>query len=70
MSREEEIQFYNSLKKNDLPAKQREYDNAVKALRGLTGPALLKGQKHAGNIAMELGGIKNTMKAIKERYNL
>ncbi|AYB70949.1 hypothetical protein SEA_YABOI_121 [Streptomyces phage Yaboi] len=69
MNPEEEIRFYENLKR-DLPGKERELSQLERSMRGKSGDELKKIRNKATILAMEIGGMKNTMKAIRHKRGL
>lgn len=69
MSREEEIRFYDNLRR-DLPVKQRELKEMEKSMRGKKDDELNAIKRRAATLAMEIGGMKNTIKAIKGKHGI
>ncbi|AST15337.1 hypothetical protein SEA_SAMISTI12_115 [Streptomyces phage Samisti12] len=69
MNPEEELRFYENLKR-DLPGKERELKSMEQTMRGKKGAELDAIKRKAGTLAMEIGGMKNTIKAIKHKRGL
>ena len=69
MSDQEEIRFYHKLVA-DLPVKERAYKEMMKNLRGLKGAEKDKAERKAVPYAMEIGGMKETIKALKKKHKL
>ncbi|ASR77586.1 hypothetical protein SEA_PARADIDDLES_111 [Streptomyces phage Paradiddles] len=69
MNPEEELRFYENLKR-DLPDKERQLKEMEKSMRGKKGDELLAIKRRAATLAMEIGGMKNTIKAIKGKRGL
>lgn len=69
MSDQEEVRFYYKLVA-ELPAKERAYREMMKNLRGLKGAEKDKAARKAVPYAMEIGGMKETIKALKKKHKL
>ena len=69
MNPQEELRFYEKLK-GELPAKEEQFKKLQQKMRGKKGNELTSIQKEAATLAMEIGGMKNTIKAIKSKRGL
>lgn len=69
MDDQEEIRFYHKLLA-ELPAKERAYKERLKKIRGLKGAEKDKASREALPYGMEIGGMKETIKALKKKHRL
>jgi uncharacterized protein HemX len=69
MSRAEETELLERLER-ELPGKTARLSQMQANIRGLSGEEKLKAQRAAATFAMEVGGMKNTIKALKGRLGL
>jgi predicted RNase H-like nuclease (RuvC/YqgF family) len=66
MSREEEGRYLERLER-ELPGLQAKLSQAQAEIRGKNGKEKAEAQKKAFTLAQEVGGMKNTIKALKGR---
>lgn len=67
MGPDEEKKFLAKLEK-DLPAMAAKLENEKRKLRGLSGNALLKGQRALITLTLEVDGMKNSITALRKKH--
>lgn len=69
MSREEELRLYEKLRR-ELVTLEKSLESKKQAMRGLKDPALLAAKRDAAQTALEIDGMKNTIRAIRLKHGL
>ncbi|QMP84240.1 hypothetical protein HUN41_00120 [Streptomyces phage Coruscant] len=67
MKPEEELRFLAKLEK-DLPAMAAKLEHEKSKLRGLSGNALLKGQRALITLTLEVDGMRDTINTLRKRH--